>query len=84
MVEGARRLGKAAPQRLCHLFDSAFFLVEGAQHDALETADVDEVVGQGAGAVGIEAFTAIAFAQRILSDLPISDPESCAAGALTA
>ena len=63
MVEGLRWPSEAAAQRLRQLFDGTFFGVEGAQQDALEAADVDEVVGQGAGAGGVQAFTTMAFAQ---------------------
>lgn len=60
MVEGPRWPGEAAAQRLRYLCDGTVFGIEGAEQDALEAADIDEV---GACAGGVQLRATVAFAQ---------------------
>jgi len=63
MVEGAARAGEAAPQRCPRVLDRWRFAVERLEEDALDAADIDQVVSERALAGGIEAFAAVAFTE---------------------
>lgn len=63
MVEGVARAGEAASQWWPGVLDSRRLPVECLEEDALDTADIDEVVGERALAGSIEPFTTIALAE---------------------
>lgn len=63
MVEGAAWAGEAAPQRCPPVLDGRRFAVERLEEDALDAADIDEVVSERALAGGIEAFATVAFTE---------------------
>jgi hypothetical protein len=54
VVEGARGPGEAAPQRTQRCLDRPLLGIEGAEEDAVEAADVDQVEGEGSAAGRIE------------------------------